>query len=62
MGKPTEQQITCPWCGGYGFQVHYVSHEMALDACEPQMEGQEVHEQCGRCNGDGWLLKDESEE
>jgi hypothetical protein len=31
----------------------YVSHEMALDACEPEMEGQiykeETAERCGEC-------------
>ncbi len=58
----TDKRTTCPACGGYGFHVHYVSHDMATDACEPEMEGQEMREPCEQCRGDGWILEEVEEE
>lgn len=45
-----EIPIPCPGCGGGGI-LGYVSRDMALDACEPSMEGMPIP--CGRCNGGG---------
>jgi hypothetical protein len=49
----------CPDCGGSGRQAlgeGVVTHEMALDACEPSMEGQSTgieYGPCPRCGGGG---------
>jgi hypothetical protein len=40
----------CMDCGGSGVGG-YVSREMALDGCDPQLEGQPIT--CGSCDGDG---------
>lgn len=46
------RQICCPHCGGCGtFQI---SHEMATDAGDEELCGQEWN--CSECNGDGWIL------
>lgn len=51
----------CPLCGGAGV-VHvcdeYITHDMALDAGDPDMEGmlwQEVYDECPLCLGEGTL-------
>lgn len=60
----TETEIVCPECGGIGevFWVDicgYVSHEMAMDACDMSYEGQpiygEVHDTCSKCGGEGYI-------
>ena len=49
----------CPECGGAGVfrdvQTGEVTHDMALDACEPSMEGQPIFEDvpCSFCGGGG---------
>jgi len=54
-----QNEMTCLGCGGYGEQdvVEYVTHEMALDACEPAMEGmpQTYHAPCDGCSGTGFI-------
>ena len=53
----------CPNCEGSGRTAlgeHFVSHEMALDACEPEMEGMSMgieYGACSECNGDGWICE-----
>jgi hypothetical protein len=49
----------CKTCGGRGFVYYevtnYVTREMALDACEPDMEGWPINEErespCPDCDG-----------
>ena len=60
--KPTIE-ITCPECGGAGgreFAMEYVSHDMALDAGDPELEGQEWGrpdpEPCQRCETTGKIF------
>lgn len=52
----------CSYCGGDGYLrwVEYITHDMALDAGEPTMEGQEVQcdQPCPSCNGSGELEAD----
>lgn len=47
----------CPSCGGYGYHnvTYHVTRDMALDAGEPSMEGEPIHEreQCSECGGAG---------
>lgn len=53
---PLEQvqvQRSCDNCGGGGI-VGIISREMAMDAGEPAMEGQEVP--CDTCGGHGWVV------
>lgn len=45
-------EVVCPDCEG-GRLAGVVSREMAMDAGEPSMEGQEVL--CATCNGDGFV-------
>ena len=52
-------ETQCPACEGAGhvpLGVHYVTHDMAIDAGEPDMEG-EVYETeygaCEQCEGTG---------
>ncbi len=55
----TEQnarQAPCPKCGGTGGD--YITVEMASDAGSPQMAGQFWG--CSYCNGDGWILVEDS--
>jgi len=60
-----EQIIQCPNCEGQGYFIHtrYVTRDMAMDACEPEMEGMPIPDrtQCQRCNGDGWIVSTPSE-
>ena len=59
--------VQCPDCGGDGaiaIREHFVTHDMALDACEPSMEGMSMgieYAQCPRCGGGGLLDKDDPE-
>ena len=53
----------CPDCEGSGrllLGVHVVSQEMASDAGEPDMQGQEIPEwgHCSRCHGAGVITAD----
>jgi len=49
-----EKCTACNGTGGIGGGIHYVTRDMASDACEPSMEGQEIIEDpieceyCGR--------------
>lgn len=53
------EEKECPNCGGTGMEIigeHFVSRDMALDACEPSMEGMHhSYEEapCSECNGAG---------
>ena len=53
----------CPECRGAGgfrnVQTGEVTRDMALDACEPSMEGQPIFEDipCSFCNGGGLVRK-----
>ena len=55
------EQVQCLNCKGTGkiaLGEHFVSHEMALDACEPEMEGMSMgieYGKCPECAGDGWI-------
>ena len=57
--------IQCPDCRGEGkipLGEHFVTHDMAFDACEPSMEGQSMgieYSRCPRCQGDGFIFDDE---
>ena len=62
----TEDFIECPECGGQGGTrvkelVGYVTHDMALDACEPSMEGMPMYDwvdyECPRCGGTGKITQ-----
>ena len=53
-----EAMIQCPECEGQGrvlIAIRRVTRDMAIDACEPEMEGMEIEElqQCNFCGGDG---------
>ena len=56
-------QVACPTCGGLGYwmDMHYVTKDMAIDACEPSMEGMSMEEKvkCTHCNGEGWVITTE---
>jgi hypothetical protein len=47
-------QVTCPICNGDGRR--YVTREMAIDAGDRALEGQE--DNCGNCGGDGWVVEE----
>ena len=47
-----QEREPCVACGGSGIGGE-VSRDMAIDACMPGVEGQEVP--CSFCNGDGWF-------
>ena len=57
MKLPKKEWEDCPNCnneGGYMTGgIHYVTRDMALDACEPEMEGMAIdnieHVQCEFC-------------
>lgn len=53
----------CRACGGEGIfeYMHFVTRDMALDACEPDMEGIPMPEQveCDACEGSGQCLPPE---
>jgi len=62
MSEPP--QIMCSICRGRGTTEELqgiVSREMALDACEPELEGQLIYcdVRCWKCGGDGWYYEDE---
>lgn len=49
-GHLVERQ--CGACGGSGSVLYgYVTRDMALDACEPSMEGMPLEGRCPRCYG-----------
>lgn len=58
----------CPDCQGEGkipIGVHYVTRDMALDAGFPEMEGMEYSyefAQCEKCEGDGRVLTEKSDQ
>jgi DnaJ-class molecular chaperone len=58
-------QVICPKCDGKGyFKVPYeFTHDMAVDAGIPELEGQidEVREKCQACGGDGWIIVSKAE-
>ena len=59
-GMPVE--IQCPTCEGEGripLGEHFVSREMAQDACEPAMEGMSMGVEfgpCPDCSGMGLIV------
>jgi len=60
-------RIDCPVCEGDGriaIGENFVSHDMAIDAGEPSMEGRSMgieYAKCEACHGEGWLFKREKE-
>ena len=59
----------CSYCEGKGqipIGEHFVTHDMALDACEPSMEGMSYGIEwgtCPECQGGGLLeSKEEADE
>lgn len=52
-------QVPCSKCGGGGC-LGLVSREMALDACEPSMEGQDIS--CDTCGGMGYIVEEVPDE
>lgn len=59
MGEPK----ACVVCNGYGYEEKtvlqgYVTHEMAIDGGDRQLEGQPVYEDikilCDHCQGSGY--------
>ena len=52
--QPKTVQIVCPSCSGEGHRQ--VTHEMAVDAGDRQLEGTDWG--CSNCNGDGWILQE----
>lgn len=46
-------RVACPACGGSGVcvtgGVEYVTRDMALDACEPAMEGMPIYQDTVEC-------------
>jgi len=57
-------ETKCFVCGGDGeieHQTSIVTHDMASDAGQPELEGQPIFEkiQCGNCNGRGMIVSDE---
>jgi len=54
----SERQIKCPHC--VNGIVGEISHEMAIDAGCPEMDGQPIH--CSVCKGDGFLIKEVADE
>lgn len=58
-----EVKEVCPECGGTGQVVigeNRVSHDMAIDAGEPEMEGMHhsyVYGECLNCEGVGYIIK-----
>lgn len=59
LGPGIEELLSffnCETCGGSGevaLGEHFVSHEMALDAGEPSLEGQSMGIEWGQCNCGG---------
>ena len=60
-----KRQQLCEHCEGSGHVAlgeHFVTHDMALDAGEPQLEGQSMgveYGACEHCGGDGWNYVEE---
>lgn len=55
-----DSQVVCMACEGGGqvpLGVHYVTHDMAIDAGQPELEGQEIVEygRCQDCGGEGYV-------
>jgi DnaJ-class molecular chaperone len=53
---PNEPCKTCDGSGRVALGEHFVSREMALDACEPAMEGMSMgieYGPCPDCSGNG---------
>ena len=56
-------RIDCPVCEGDGriaIGENFVSHDMAIDAGEPSMEGRSMgieYAKCEACYGKGWLFR-----
>lgn len=65
MKKQQKEEVkeVCPECGGTGQVVigeNRVSHDMAIDAGEPEMEGMHhsyVYGECLNCEGVGYIIK-----
>lgn len=64
-------EVVCPHCEGQGsfreaVVAGFVSHEMAMDACDMAYEGQPIYQDvdlvCNLCNGSGTVTEDEAEE
>lgn len=59
MSDTPENMTPCPCCGGEGRETIgrlYVTHDMALDAGDPNMEGMYIGEdwaECAECGGCG---------
>lgn len=57
VGTLPWHMVECPKCEGRGeiIILRSISHEMAIDAGEPEMEGQPIGEalQCDLCDGEG---------
>lgn len=57
MTTPPERIEPCPACDGQGSwtETHYVTREMASDACAPDMEGMPMKKKvrCHNCGGSG---------
>ncbi len=59
--------VQCPACEGSGRTAlgeHFVTRDMALDACEPQLEGQSMgieYGDCRNCGGGGTLYEETDE-
>lgn len=56
------EEKQCKECGGMGIVYYegvigYITHDMAMDACDPSLEGQEIigplSDPCPKCNGTG---------
>lgn len=61
------KEVQCPDCEGQGMvngDEEFVTHDMALDACEPLMEGMSlgiILEPCPTCGGGGVILEEEND-
>ena len=57
--------VPCPYCKGAGTitVIHHVTREMALDACDPLLEGMEIVDStpCSRCGGTGAIEESDSQ-
>lgn len=64
------EKVQCPACNGQGttevnILTGYVSHEMAMDTCDMNYEGEPIYEKveipCAYCEGTGLMDEDEAE-
>ena len=56
--KVTEYCVDCQGSGQIVIGEHLITREMALDACEPQMEGMHYgyeYDMCPNCGGLGFI-------